>query len=87
MDCDWRYIGNSNSRYKSFDILPKKPKCLEKMISASRVLSKPFPFVRIDFYEIDGKLIFGEMTFFPNSCIGVSEININGRSMGEVLIL
>ena len=27
----------------------------------------PFPFVRVDFYNIHGKIYFGEMTFFPAS--------------------
>lgn len=37
------------------------------MIKISEMLSKDFPQVRIDFYEVDGKLYFGEMTFTSNS--------------------
>jgi hypothetical protein len=33
------------------------------MLEAAAVLSKGFPQVRIDFYDLDGKLYFGEMTF------------------------
>jgi hypothetical protein len=33
------------------------------MLSAAATLSKGFPQVRVDFYEVDGKLYFGEMTF------------------------
>ena len=33
-------------------------------------LSKPFPFVRVDFYECDGKVVFGEFTFTPTGCLG-----------------
>ena len=40
-----------------------RPKSLPKMIEASSILSKGFPEVRVDFYEIDGRLFFGEMTF------------------------
>ena len=42
-----------------------KPESLSLMIKIGEILSKPFPFVRVDFYEIDGKPIFGEMTFTP----------------------
>ena len=33
------------------------------MLSASKILAKEFPIVRVDFYDIDGKLYFGELTF------------------------
>ncbi len=33
------------------------------MLAISAKLSKEFPEVRIDYYEVDGKLYFGEMTF------------------------
>ena len=33
------------------------------MIEAASILSKGFPEVRVDFYEVDGKLYFGELTF------------------------
>ena len=35
------------------------------MISLSEELSKGFPFARIDWYNIKGKIIFGEITFYP----------------------
>ena len=33
------------------------------MVKYAAILSKPFPCVRVDFYNIDGKIYFGEMTF------------------------
>ena len=42
----------------------RKPKTFEQMIELSKVLSKGFPHVRMDFYEVDGHLYFGEMTFY-----------------------
>lgn len=41
-----------------------KPENLDKMISISEQLSKEFPHVRVDFYNIDNKLYVGEMTFY-----------------------
>lgn len=40
-----------------------RPACLDEMIAAARKLSAPFPEVRVDFYVVDGKLYFGELTF------------------------
>lgn len=45
----------------------EKPRCLDQMIEAAEHLGKGFSFVRIDFYEIDGKPKFGEFTFLPDS--------------------
>ena len=42
-----------------------KPKSFNKMVEYSQILSSGIPFVRVDWYEIDGKPIFGEMTFTP----------------------
>lgn len=42
-----------------------KPANLDKMITFAEKLSTNIPFVRVDFYEIDGRIYFGEMTFFP----------------------
>ena len=44
-----------------------RPVTLDKMISTAADLSKGFPQVRIDFYEVDAKLYFGEMTFTSNT--------------------
>ena len=41
----------------------KKPECLEEMLDYARKLSKPFYHARVDFYIVDGKTIFGEVTF------------------------
>ena len=42
-----------------------KPKCYERMMEVCRILSKDFPYVRVDLYEVEGKVLFGELTFTP----------------------
>jgi hypothetical protein len=59
-------------KYKRSDIEPiedhiEKPKNFEKMVEISRILSKDFPHVRVDLYNIDGKIYFGELTFYDGS--------------------
>ncbi len=48
----------------------KKPLNYEKMLEFSKVIAKDIPFVRVDWYEVNRKLYFGEITFFPSSGFG-----------------
>jgi len=40
-----------------------RPETLEKMILLSERISSYFDYVRVDWYDVDGKLFFGEVTF------------------------
>ena len=42
---------------------PEKPKSLAQMIRLAEILAAPFCYVRVDWYDVDGKLFFGELTF------------------------
>lgn len=46
------------------------PQNINEMILLAAKLSKGIPFVRIDFYNINGKIYFGEITFFPAAGFG-----------------
>jgi hypothetical protein len=64
-DLKWNNITEGkivSNKHKSYNDIPK-PKSLDKMIEMAKILSKNLPQVRIDFYDIDGKPYFGEMTF------------------------
>ena len=43
------------------------PNNLKEMISLAERLSKNEPFLRVDFYNVEGKIYFGELTFYPAS--------------------
>lgn len=43
---------------------PQKPTCFEEMKRLAAILSEGTPQLRVDFYEVDGRVYFGEMTFF-----------------------
>ena len=45
----------------------KKPKQFDEMISLANKLSKGYPHIRVDFYEVNGKIYFGELTFYHMS--------------------
>lgn len=68
MDMNWNNISdyalNPQSKYygnKQFN----KPENFDKMQEYARILSQGIPQVRVDFYDIHGKIYFGEMTFTP----------------------
>ncbi len=44
-----------------------RPENYDEMIKLAEALSKDIPFVRVDFYEINHKIYFGELTFYPGS--------------------
>lgn len=46
-------------------IIMPKPKCLQELLEVSRVLAKGTPFLRTDWYIVENKIYFGEMTFYP----------------------
>ena len=48
-----------------------KPENLDLMISLAKKLSASFPQARVDFYNINGKIYFGEITFYPEAGFGV----------------
>lgn len=65
-DKDWnlrRY--NKRGKEAPADFTLPKPDGLEKLFEYAEKLTKPFPFVRADFYLEKGKVTFGELTFTP----------------------
>lgn len=64
-----------------------RPAYLFKMLEISRGLSKEISFSRIDFYVIDNKIYFGEITFFPYSGIGEFSPKEWNKRLGSMLKL
>ena len=71
-DLDWNKMPFER-HYKASEKEINKPLNYDKMIKFSEKLTKNIPFVRVDWYEINGKLYFGELTFYPGS--GFEEFN------------
>lgn len=65
-DRDWNRMP-FDRHYPSSQKIIEKPKQYEQMIILAEKLAEGIPFVRIDFYETDKRLYFGEMTFYPGS--------------------
>jgi len=69
-DLDWNPLDFNLAFSKnivSFGKKVSKPHSLETMINYAKILSEGFPLLRIDFYEVDNKIYFGEITFYHGS--------------------
>lgn len=62
-DLDWNHLPFTNGHPNSTKEI-KKPIGFDEMVNLSRILSKDIPHVRVDLYNINGKIYFGELTFF-----------------------
>ena len=62
-DIDWNWL-DVKQGHKNAKVHPKKPENYEKMLEICQILSKDFPFVRVDLYNENGKIYFGELTFY-----------------------
>lgn len=73
--------------YRDGKGLAPRPQSLNKMIEIASVLSKGFPEVRIDFYDMGSKPVIGEMTF-TNACGRIPFFSDEGQyKMGQMIKL
>jgi TupA-like ATPgrasp len=86
-DLNWNLMDKEISYPRELDMVVSKPKKLDEMLDLSRKISSTFPHARVDFYYINNKIIFGEITFFHQSGMGtVTPIGFE-NTMGDWLKL
>jgi len=64
-----------------------KPTAYQNMLLAAETLASPFPFVRVDFYDVGGRAVFGELTFTPHACADSGYTDLAQKELGELVIL
>ena len=64
-DLEWNLLPFGKDLPSSPDVIVPRPEKLEEMIEIARELCAPFQYVRVDLYQVNGKIYFGELTFFP----------------------
>ncbi len=64
-DTDWNRL--YGVRGAQSDVVPPRPVQLERMLELAATLSAPFPFVRVDFYVVQGRILVGELSFYPSA--------------------
>ena len=86
-DINWNLQPFTREKHKNSNEQIKKPKNLDEMITVAEKLSKDIPFVRVDLYEINGKVYFGELTFYPSSGFEGFEPEEWDKKLGAMLEL
>lgn len=85
-DMDYQHLDLING-HPNGNIPPEKPKNFEHMKELAAKLSQGIPHVRVDFYEVDGKAYFGEMTFYHFSGTVPFQPECWDHTMGDWLTL
>ena len=83
---DWKRVYMRKGE-EQFDFDLPKPHNYEKMIEYATRFAQDFPQVRVDYYEIDDKLVFGELTFSSHGAIMSNYKDEYIKSLGELLVL
>ena len=63
----WEHLAVQRPGYPNAENPLKRPAELDKMLELAKILAKDIPFVRTDFYVVNGDIYFGELTFYPAS--------------------
>lgn len=64
-DMDFRLLDISGAGLQNIEEEIPCPATFEKMKEYAAILSRPFPFCRVDFYSVDDQIYIGEITFYP----------------------
>ena len=87
-DADWNLLRiNPDSIAAPAGFSIEKPAGTDQMFEYAQILSQDFKFVRVDFYDVDGQIIFGEMTFTPASGMDKNRLPETDRLLGGMLHL
>lgn len=85
-DLEWNLLPIKEYFEPSGKVYPK-PSQLNKMIEYATLLSEGFPFVRVDFYQVEDRVIFGELTFIHGGGFGLFEPETVDHDLGDKIIL
>jgi hypothetical protein len=85
-DLEWKKLPYNKESVRADRNIPK-PAGFDEMVVAAEALSKPFPFVRMDFYSIQGRVVLGEMTFTPRAGMNLDYTEQGQRELGALITL
>lgn len=85
-DRDWNVI-NVESDHPAASFSIDKPWGFERMLHIAEDIGKDFPFARVDFYSVNKKVYFGEITFYPWSGMVQFQPDSFDFDMGDKFIL
>lgn len=86
-DLNWNYIDEQIEYPKNPAIQIPRPEHLDEMIELARILSAGIPSVRTDFYSINGRIYFGEITFYQEAGFAHFASPDYDRYLGDKIVL
>ena len=86
-DVEWNHLDVKRPKQNNSSTPIAKPDELDEILKLSAKLSKNIPFLRTDFYIIEGKVYFSELTFYPASGFEKFEPEKWDEILGEWLVL
>lgn len=86
-DPQWNHLEMRRPNHDNSAERHAKPENYEQMVALAQKLAKDIPFIRVDFYNLNGRLYFGELTFFPASGFEGFAPQQWDAEMGELLKL
>lgn len=78
---------NKRGKEAPADFSLPKPKGIDEMFELAAKMSKGFPFVRMDFFDVNGRIYFGEYTFFPASGYDYNRLPESDLYFGNKILL
>jgi hypothetical protein len=69
------------------EVMINEPIGFNKMVGLARILAHNIPFLRVDLYNINGRIYFGELTFSPAAGLGIFEPESYDMEIGKLLSL
>lgn len=82
---EWEYLNDLIEQLEDPHI--KKPENIKEIYEFSKKLSKDFVFVRVDMYIVEGKIIFGELTFVPSGALDNETLPSVNIELGNLIKL
>jgi hypothetical protein len=84
---EWKHLDVKRPEHPNAETASKQPERLKDMLTMAAQLSARIPFVRTDFYEVNGEIYFGELTFFPSSGFGGFDPKDFNERFGSWIVL
>ena len=84
---EWKHLDIARPGHRNSSVAISCPKEIPVMIELSKKLSKNIPFLRVDFYVVNGHVYIGELTFYPASGFQQFEPQTADIEFGKMLNL
>lgn len=82
-DMSWNKMNIARTKEPVYNVEIEKPSNFDEMVVIAKKLSKNFIFLRVDLYNVKGRILFGELTFYPSSGFEGFNPNVWDKKLGS----